>query len=613
MCGIAGIVGDPTGVDRSALLAALHHRGPDHQGSVSPAEGMWLCAARLAISDPRPEANQPMVTSDGRFTIVYNGEIYNARELRTRLELLGQRFRTRCDTEVILEGYRAFGDRVTDELDGMFAFALWDQPQRRLLLARDALGIKPLWLSRRGARTVFASEVRALLRSGAVDARISTPAVASFLAAGSVAEPHAIVSGVEALAPGHRLVLGDGGERCTRWFALPERTIELAAGEAVRQVRAALDHSVRGALTADVPVALLLSGGIDSTALAMIAGRGANLCSFHVRTSDGAANRAAMLARSLGLTHQEVRLTDEDVRNGLPALLAAQDQPSVDGANSYFIARAIHAAGIKSAISGLGADELFLGYPLHRTYVRARTAARLLRGSAAPLRLAARFGGWARARQRFGGWRLDKAFGVAGATGAAATYAAARALFPDAAVARLIPGLLRELPAERVRLPDSVSPIGEVTRLDLSTYLVNTLLRDTDVMSMAHGVELRVPMLDRRLVELVVALPDSLKVQAGRKKPLLVDAVPELPRELPRAHKEGFELPVEHWLLGPLRAQVESVLHSESACARVGIAPDAAAAVWQRFLGGHDRPSAFRAWAIYALCEWAQSHRAQVA
>jgi asparagine synthase (glutamine-hydrolysing) len=612
VCGIGGIFGDPQGLDGSALLAALRHRGPDRQACESPSPGVWLCAARLAISDPTSAGNQPMVAADGQVTIVYNGEIYNAGELRNTLAARGHHFRSRCDTEVILEGFRAFGDRVTDELDGMFAFAIWDATKRRLLLARDALGIKPLWLARPGRRVVFASEVRALLAARAVAPRLSAPAVESFLRAGSVAEPRAILDGVESLPPGHRLTLHEGSELRTRWYSLPSHALDLPASEAQAQVRAALDRAVHRSLEADVPVALLLSGGIDSGVLAVIAGSGAPVQSFHVRIGERSAGRAASLARSRGFLHHELRLDSEDVRSGLPALLAAQDQPSVDGVNSYFIARAIHSAGIKAAITGLGADELFLGYPLHRTYVRARALSRRLRAGAGAIRRVARLAARVRARVAAGAWQLDKLFGVAAASGAGATYSAARALFPDAAVDRLLCAPRSFTSPERMALPDGVSSVGEVSRLDLSSYLVDTLLRDADVMSMAHGVELRVPMLDRRLVETVLALPDALKLVPGRQKPLLVDAVPELPAEVPRAPKEGFELAVEDWLLGALRAPVEATLHDRSACARVGLDPQATHAVWRRFVRRRDRPSAFRVWALYSLCAWAETHGARM-
>jgi asparagine synthase (glutamine-hydrolysing) len=617
MCGIAGIIGDPVGLDPPALLKALEHRGPDRQAAVTPSEGVWLAAARLAISDPSPAGNQPMTTPDGALTIVYNGEIYNAAELRKRLTDRGHAFRSRCDTEVVLYAYREWGDALVDRLEGMFAFGLWDAPRRRLVLARDPLGVKPLWLQRSRERVVFASEVRALLAARAVPASIAPAAVRSFLHTGSVAEPAALVRGVEALQPGTLATLAGGTESRSRYFVLPRIEESPPPEEAAARVRARLAESVRGCLEADVRVALLLSGGIDSAALALVAGAGRPITTFHVCVGDAVAERAARLSASLGFRHEEVRLDGAQVLEALPQLLAAQDQPSVDGANSFFIARAVHQAGLKAAVTGLGADELFLGYPLHRSYVQTRRIQARLNGISRPLAGAARLAGWLKAATPHGPWQIDKLLGVAQATleSPRATYAALRALFPAASVARL-----QADPPDGRSASDHVrgsgelglSPAGEVSRFELANYLVDTLLRDADVMGMAHGVELRVPLLERRLVETVVPLAGALKLRPGAQKPLLVDAVPELPPELAHARKEGFELPVERWLGESLRDPVAAALLDRDASLRVGLSPKAVAAVWRRFVERRDRPSAFRAWALYSLLEWARTHRASL-
>ncbi|HUS63774.1 MAG TPA: asparagine synthase (glutamine-hydrolyzing) [Kofleriaceae bacterium] len=619
MCGIAGILGDPGGLDAGALLAALAHRGPDRQAAVQLAPDVWLAATRLAISDPSAAGDQPMSTPEGALTVVHNGELYNAAELRQQLTARGHRFRSRCDTEVLLHGYREWGDALPERLDGMFAFALWDAPRRRLVLARDPLGIKPLWLTRPPGRVVFASEVRALIAARAVSASLAPAALRSFLATGSVAEPNAICRGVEALAPGHRATFVDGTEARAAFWSLPppagDRTLQ--PDEASALVRARLSAAVTSHLEADVPVALLLSGGIDSAALALLAHAAGDRAvrTFHVRVGERAAARAAALAASLGFSHQEITIDDGQVDAALPAFLAAQDQPSVDGTNTFFIARAIRAAGLKAAVTGLGADELFLGYPLHRTYVRARAMQRRLDRLAGPLRGAARLATWIKAQAPpLGGWQLDKLLGLASARGPRALYAAVRALFPAAALAELLPG-------DRGAIAPQVSgePAGpawaaaEVTRLELSSYLVDTLLRDSDVMSMAHGVELRVPMLDRRLVEAVVPIDGTLKLRRGRQKPLLVDAVPELPRELTGAPKEGFELPMEAWLAGPLQGTVEETLRDGAGAARVGLERRGVERVWRRFQARRDRPSAFRVWALYCLYRWAAAHGASAA
>jgi asparagine synthase (glutamine-hydrolysing) len=602
MCGIGGVVGDAGGLDLAALARGLRHRGPDRQAELQPSPGIWLAAARLAIRDPSPAADQPFSSDDGALTVVFNGEIYNAAELRRTLEADGQTLRTRGDTELLLGAYRLFGDALVDRLEGMFAFALWDRTRRRLLLGRDPLGVKPLWWTRDRRRFVFASEVRALLAGGAVEARLAPAALRAFVATGSVAEAQAIVRGVEALAPGHVMVIdGDGGEPATRrYFTLPVADPEATLpSDAPALLREELDGAVERCMASDVPLGLLMSSGIDSNALAVLA-RGKALRSFHVRLGAASASRAARGAHESGFEHHEVVLAPDEVRDSLPALLAAQDQPSVDGANIFFIARALRAAGIKAALTGVGGDELFLGYPLHRSYLRVRAWSTALGPLARPLALGARVGGALVGRRL--DWRAAKLLGVASALDRPqALYGAVRALFPSPWARALLPDAA----------PERLASDGEldIRRLELRHYLVDTLLRDADVMSMAQGVELRVPFLERRVVERLAAWP--LPVARGPElKPLLFAAIPELSRDLARAPKEGFELPIEDWLQGAWRAPVEDVLSSAALAERAGLQPAAVAAVWRAFLVRRSRPAAFRAWALFNLMSWVAAHRA---
>jgi asparagine synthase (glutamine-hydrolysing) len=540
-----------------------------------------------------------MSTEDGTLTVVHNGEIYNAAELRGELEQRGHVFRSRCDTEVILRGHREWGDALPAKLDGMFAYAVWDARARQLTVARDRLGIKPLWIARAGERVVFASEVRALLAARALPASLDGAAVASYLAWGAVVEPRAIVRGARALEPGTIAVFRDGDERRARFWKLPDDEVASSPSEAALAVRAALDRAVGGCLEADVPVALLLSGGIDSAALALVAGARRPIRTFHVHLGDEMATRAAEVARSLAFQHEEVRIDARDAAALLPSVLAAQDQPAADGANTFLIARAIHAAGLKAAVSGLGADELFLGYPLHRNYVRARRLADRPR-LRAPLQRAAGL----LARAPASPFPVEKLIGVAAAGGAATqTHAALRALFPDTQRARL----LADAPPPAPPLLDGPSPEAEVSRLELATYVRNTLLRDADVMGMAHGVELRVPILERAVVETVLRLPGALKLRSGAQKPLLVEAVPELSSELTTARKRGFDLPFHDWVGGPLRDAIEESLRSGD---RLGLVAHELDRVWRRFLLRRDRASAFRVWSLHALIRWAERHGA---
>jgi asparagine synthase (glutamine-hydrolysing) len=618
VCGIGGVIGDRAGVDGAALLAALGHRGPDQRAELAPAPDVWLAATRLAIRDPSAAGDQPMVGGD--CALVYNGEVYNAGGLRAELEALGQCFRSRSDTEVVLRAYLAWGDDAVARLDGMFAFALWDGTRRRLLLARDPMGVKPLWIARGERRLAFASEVRPLVESRAAGRSIDPIAVSSFLAAGSVAEPRAIVRGVEAVPPGCALTVEADTlvARRARTFSLPRGgTRRPLPAESAAEVRARLEEAVAASLESDVPLALLLSGGVDSAAVAVLAARHQRgpLCAFHLSLSAGAAARARSLAASLGLPYREVPLAARP--EALLDAAAAQDQPSVDGANTFLIARAIREAGFKAALTGLGADELFLGYPLHRSYLRARAV-----GALVPTPVAARvarfFGraGAALSRRVPGlPWPVEKLVALGAARGGVATYAALRALFPPSSADRLQPDAPRRADAapeenDALAVAADEPALSQVSRLDLRVYLVNTLLRDADVMSMAQGVELRVPLLDRRLVETVTALDPRLRLHGRVRKPLLVDAVPELSPAFRTAAKEGFVLPLERWLAGPLGVEVAGTLRDREAARRVGLDPTAIEHVWQRFRVRPSSGAAHRVWALFALLRWASAHGA---
>jgi asparagine synthase (glutamine-hydrolysing) len=559
------------GLDRGKLLAALRHRGPDHQGefsfvpSLRSESGVWLGATRLRISDPTPAADQPL--SLDNLVIVFNGEIDNCAELRKDLE---GPFRTRSDTEVILHGYRRWGEGVVERLAGMFAFALWDG--RRLLIARDRLGIKPLWMTRKPF--AFASEVRALLAAGH-PASLDAAQITAYLATGAVPEPASLVRGIEALPPAHMGVYENGELRIRRYWS-PPTPRPCSDEEAVARVRAPLEEAVRASLSADVPVALLLSGGVDSAALAALAPD--NVEAFHLVQSGATSERAKQAARNLPL--HSIDISTEEARSSLVEVLAAQDQPSPDGANIYLIARAIRARGIKAAVTGLGGDELFLGYLRHLTALGRLYVPSVMWQIAAPM-------------LPLTSWRAQKLLDIAAARGPLATYDAARELFP-AHVVRALSGSAFHR--------DERAVDDEPTRLEMNGYLRNTLLRDSDVQSMAHGVELRVPYLDHRLVEAVLSLP--LPLRRRQRKQLLAQAA-GVPRALSSLPKEGFDLPIERWI-------TSAFLPAGNELERIGLSAKPFAAIAEHFRHHPDRPTANRLWALVALVDWVRRHRASL-
>lgn len=633
MCGLGGVFGPARGdADGAALLAALRHRGPDdarlEQRAVGPDLALTLAFARLAVIDPSPGGRQPMTTEDGALTLLFNGEIYNHAALRAELVAAGVSFRARSDTEVVLRLLHAHGPAALSRLQGMFALALWDQARRELLLARDAMGIKPLYHAWDGTRFAFASEVRALLAARAVAPRLDPDAVAGFLALGAVPEPRTIVAGVQALPPGHLVRVRAQGDRLAppelMRFAPPWRDPDGTRPPALAGIFA---RTVRAHLAADVPVAILLSGGVDSTAVAARAAAAATapLASFTLRyggtgPAEEDADRAAETARTLGLRHHDVLITPARAHAALPRFLAALDQPSVDGFNTFLVCEAVAAAGYKVALSGLGGDELFFGYGLHRRFVRARRAGAAVAPSGVlhalawqALRAARALGVPERVRKAAG---LARALLLPEPQRAAALYAQLRALLLPEEVAALVVSDARADKAHELvqsfKSDTPQSPWRQIRALERDNYLRATLLRDADALSMASGVELRVPLCDRALWDAVLAGPIEAgegSARPGRpaKAPLVraaghprVDAVAALP-------KRGFSLPIAAWLAGPLRPLAASLLGDADAARAAGLSPPALAALVPE-LSAPDPARAFRLWALLVLLSYTRRH-----
>jgi asparagine synthase (glutamine-hydrolysing) len=668
MCGIAGILSGPS-ADPEALrdpllrmLTALRHRGPDGEGFEiigepgSTQSALLLAHTRLAILDPSPAGRQPMRDPVTGNWIVFNGEIYNFKDLRAELD--GDPWQSRTDTEVLLRAYRRWGESFLERLRGMFAFALWDARARRILLVRDPFGIKPLYYSIHGNRLVFASEVRALLASGLVDRRLDHRAVLSYLRFGSVEEPLTIIENVTALPPGEALwVRFDGAHLHTavRPFAdalsmealgalendisplwgrgakgdfaadhsekspsIPlfqrgrSSSGQLATGRGshLERMRGILEDSVRAHLVSDVPVAAFLSGGIDSSAIVALMSRVAPEPpqTFSVVFAERAfseAPYARLVAQRCGTQHTEVPLSEADLLGMLPAALAAMDQPTMDGVNTYVVSKAVRDAGIKVALSGVGGDELFGGYPSFGRALRLERTGSWLSTSR---RLTARLIGLARDRSD----RLAKASSLLEASTPQAVYLRSREVFTRERIRALstLPAGEEEtghLPA----LPADADAFRQVSICELAHYMRNTLLRDTDSMSMAHSLEVRVPFVDRKVVHEVLGLPSSAKHDGNRPKPLLLDALAELiPEEVWRRQKQGFMLPFERWMMGRLRHNIDGAFADSAVLRRAGLDPAEVASLWGRFLGYPRGTGWARPWAVYVLVEWADMQRA---
>jgi asparagine synthase (glutamine-hydrolysing) len=610
MCGIAGVcrVECERAEDAvAAICTSMVPRGPDDGGLElidHPGTGaVCLGAQRLAIIDPSEAGHQPMSDRRRGTAIVFNGMIYNFRELRRELEGYGLTFTSDCDTEVVLKAYDFYGARCVEKLRGMFAFAIWDSRRRELFLARDRLGIKPLYYCQRGREFLFASQVKALLESGLVDRQLSPEGMATFLGHGAVSDPLTIIEGVRALPAGHTATYGDGDLRLTPyWEPLPSPEIDSSREEAIALLRTTLDETVDNHLVSDAPLGVFLSGGLDSSVLAALATRHTD----HLKTVSVVFGERAyseetyidVVTRKLGVDHVRVSLDPASLRHQLADAFTAMDQPSFDGINTFFVSKAAHEAGLKVALSGLGADELFDGYG----YARRAVALERLRRLPDPILRLASAGVLTR---RFGARGQKVENWLTGELSPGSSYELLRRLFLPAEVKQL---MAASPPVDALPQPVAVDPNGDVAHqvsvLDLTNYTKNVLLRDTDAMSMAHSLEVRVPYLDDRFVESTLRVPSALR--ARKNKALLARSCQDLvPQEVLDRKKHGFLLPLRTWMLGDLRSEVAATLTDPPAAVRALLDAAETRRVWTRF--NSDEKTWLRPWALFALCKWVES------
>ncbi len=624
MCGIAGVFHPNPEIVRAAIPAMNHsqrHRGPDDGGmEFIEADGfsLGLGHRRLAIIDVSSAGHQPMNDVQTGHWITFNGEIYNFRELRCELEKNGHVFRTGTDTEVILKGYAEWGTECVRRLRGIFAFGIWDASRKRFLLARDHLGVKPLYYWRRDDVFLFASEVRALLATGLTGSKLDYDGLRSYLAYGSVQEPFTMVQGIRSLEAGNFMVWDKGAVRTERYWKLPQpepgsyNVSKKLYEEAAHRLFDAVDSQ----LISDVPLGAFLSGGIDSTAIAALM-RQSN--KGKVRTFSVVFNEEAyderhwsqLAASEIGTEHTELTLTAEEVCHNLPHALECFDQPSVDGLNTYFISKAVREAGLTVALSGVGGDELFGGYGAFRKPLlmeRFRFATQKIPLFTRRI-LSSALREWGRSEV------MRKVADTLITT--RHSYLLSRRLFSDGQLGLLLSKSIPfssaweeeafgRLEAE-IRLYD---PINRISALELQTYMLSTLLRDTDQMSMAHALEVRVPLIDPLLVEFCFTVQGNRKIENGQPKPLLTRPLGDLlPRACVHRSKRGFELPFQLWLSGALKSEMQASLTGAASRESIPFEPGALTALWAQYQSG--RVNWSRVWAIFVLSRWMQQNRVE--
>jgi asparagine synthase (glutamine-hydrolysing) len=643
MCGIAGIIGrldEPNTTALARMSDAMVHRGPDASGTwVSAPDargwGALLAHRRLSILDLSPAGAQPMVDPVTGHVVVLNGEIYNFGDLRRRLVAEGQKFQSTGDTAVMLRALGLHGPDAVSWLRGMFAFACWDPKQRQLLLARDPLGIKPLYLARSsdpdaGWSVAFSSELRALLESGLLGTpHLDPQAVASSVWNGFVVGPGTAVNGVNLLWPGRLLELDGAGKEVRQkdFWRIADRAPDPTMDEDA--LAAILEEGLRLHLASDVPLAVFLSGGVDSSVMANLAQRAAQspVHTFTLAFEEHEFNEgpiARRIAAAIGTQHHEVVLTEGRFVENLEAALDSMDQPSFDGLNAYYMSHAIRSAGFTVALSGTGGDELFGGYTSYRDLPMlqrwSRCAAWVPRGlqvAAAtlatwPLR---RAGGAVPPQTRWA--KLPEM--IRHGDDLLALYQMAYALFlPGFQHELLAPGFAEALtdglpPAMRERLiaeSRARTPLSAISVMEQRLFLGERLLRDNDAVSMASSLEQRVPLVDQVLYESVDRLPDQARyLPLGRKAMLRRIGLRGLDPALFERPKSGFVLPFDRWIRRGLKDAMDQTLRDPQAIGPVGLDPAAVVRLWRAFLD--DAPGMYwsRVWSVYVFIRWCHRNR----
>jgi len=631
MCGIGGVAArDLTAAHVAsvrAMTAALSHRGPDSSG-VEVLSNCALGNTRLAILDLSKRGQQPMPNSDGSCWITYNGECYNAAELREWLASRGHKFRSATDTEVVLHLYDELGEACVQLLRGMFAFAIWDGGHKRLLLARDRLGIKPLYYAFTPGGFVFGSEIKALLASNLIPRNVATHGIRAYLRLGHIPPPWTAVSSVQPLEPGHVAVWEDGSfQKKCYWSLTPHRSgaSQTKSEDISATLGEGLLEATRLHLIADVPIALFLSGGVDSAALGALAKlAGANqlkalTIGFEEKSFDEseASRRTAAL---LGIPHDVLILSACEIRDSLDHAIWAMDEPTVDGLNAYWICRTAERAGFKVALTGQGGDELFGGYTSMKWFERFAHAASWLRPIPRSL-----------ARVVFDHdslpFRWRKLSSLAGADDPfVAAELAVKTLFLEQDIATLLDPALVEVSSDGATASNDEATLHirewsdrvkdcdlreKLAYLDVYAHLEPRLLRDGDAMSMAHSLELRPVFLDHKIVEYVFSLPASLRMQNKR---LLLDAMrvlmsAKLYEEIVTRPKRVFSFPFARWMAGDLRTAVEASFESDRIRATGVLNPAAVQDVWRRFLAHPGRVGWSRVWSLFILQRWCETMR----
>lgn len=611
MCGISGYINTNLSKENlQNMLLCMKHRGPDDDGLFISANGKTgLGQVRLSIIDLSAHGHQPMFSDDGNWLIVFNGEIYNFKDIRAKLQAAGHQFKSNSDTEVLLHAYQKWGIDCLQELNGMFAFAIHNIRKNTTFIARDRFGEKPLYYQQTaGNGFVFASEIRSLLASTAVAPKLNRKVLPEFLAQQTVHYPNTLIENVYSLEPAHYVLIGENTFEKKCYWQAQIQPAEISHEQALKQVRDLFIDSVDKRLISDAPLGAFLSGGIDSTILVGVAAN-INKTKFNTYTvafdnpafKDGYYSQIA--AKHFGTIHHEIKLSLNDVLHEIPQALQSIDHPSADGVNSYLVSKAVKSAGLKVALSGLGGDEIFGGYAsfkqlsnltqnnkyvqlvpqalrkgISNTVVNTNSSIKLQKISA----------------------YLQSDLSIEN------NYAITRQYFFNNQIKELSKSTFAgyNILKENIPAPYSYSTIS---KLELNYYMHDVLLRDTDQMSMSNSLEVRAPFLDHRLLELVLSIPNSHKTDSKINKSLFVKALIDfIPEELLYRPKQGFVMPFDHWM----RNELNSYCKQKLTYLKEKDIFDAHAIdhYWQCYLNKTDNVNWARLWLLVSFANWLETN-----
>ncbi len=626
MCGINGIYGVDHLSSAEEEIKKMNkksaHRGPDYTDFYVD-DTVALGHNRLAIIDLNPESNQPFKSNDGNLVMVFNGEIYNYQELREKIP--DYDFRTNGDTEVVLAAYQKWGSSFLSRLNGMFALAIWDIQKQELFIARDRLGIKPLYYYDNNEIFAFSSEIRSLMEVTGVSRKLNVEALPDYLRYQTVHAPDTIIEGIKMLLPGHWILLGADEYKGEKWwdinYAFNRKSENQTYDQVKAEVRDLFKKSVARRMLADVPYGAFLSGGIDSSAVVAVMSEVSDrpVKTFNISFAEeefSEAKYARIIAKKYQTDHTEIKLTPQDFLKELPQALHSMDHPSGDGPNSYIVSKVTKEHGVTMAMSGLGGDELFAGYEIFPRAVSLLEKKWLF---SFPINV-----------RRFGGKMLKKLRPSIASDKIAATfeqkylelpfyYHINRQVIDDELVAKLLqrkklpPSRVLELGLENVDVDThgfNAPFLSKVSFMEINSYMQNILLRDTDQMSMASALEVRVPFLDHELVQYVYGIGDEYKFPYLPKK-LLVDALEEyLPREIVDREKMGFVFPWKEWMKNDLKSFCEENLNFLKTTAPFDSTE--LENLWQRFLADDPRIIWSRIWPLVVLGFWLRENEVEV-